>query len=177
MSWTRVLYRIRQFWAALRASPPENSPIEPGQVLTPDQLALFSRLHPSEQAHALNVMETLWEHRERKGGPDLMVAALLHDVGKARYPLRLWERVLIVLGRAFFPEQAACWGSRSPTGFTRAFVVAARHPHWGAAMAERAGASPLAVALIRRHQDPPPEPPRNAEEHLLRLLQEADNQK
>jgi hypothetical protein len=35
----------------------------------------------------------------------------------------------------------------------RAFVVAERHPGWGAEMVAEAGASRMVVALIRRHQD------------------------
>ena len=35
--------------------------------------------------------------------PDLAVAALLHDVGKTRYPLALWQKTLAVLVRTFAP--------------------------------------------------------------------------
>ena len=70
--------------------------------------------------------------------PDLLAAALLHDVGKSRFPLRLWERVLIVSLKAFFPDRATRWGVGAAKGWRRALVVAAQHPTWGAEMARQA---------------------------------------
>jgi len=85
--------------------------------------------------------------------PDLLAAALLHDVGKSDHPLHIWERVVIVLGKAFFPGQVRRWGQGEPTGWRRPFVVAEQHPAWGADMAAEAGASPTTATLIRHHQD------------------------
>jgi len=56
---------------------------------------------PSDQRHSLNVYRTLLA--EGQTSQDLLVAALLHDVGKAGGQLRLWHRVAIVLLRAFWP--------------------------------------------------------------------------
>jgi hypothetical protein len=71
------------------------------------------------------------------------------------HPLRLWERVVIVLGRAYFPEQAKIWGNSEPRGWKRPFVVAEKHAAWGAELAAQAGATPLTVAIIKRHQELP----------------------
>jgi hypothetical protein len=108
--------------------------------------------------------------------PDLLVAALLHDVGKSRYPLHLWERVLIVLVKALFPTRAKRWGAGAPFGWRRPFVIAEQHPAWGAEMATRAGASPLTVELICKHQHPSPSESQSEVEALLQKLQAVDDE-
>ena len=151
MNAARFLYRTRQFWQALK-SPPALEDFELIQsILTPPQLGLFRQMQAREQAHSLRVLRALLEQGEAQG--DLFVAALLHDVGKSRFRLKLWERIAIVLVKAVCPGCAERWGTGHPAGWRRAFVVSARHPDWGAQMAVDAGASPLTAALIRRHQE------------------------
>jgi len=149
----RIFYRVRQFWQALTSTPDRQDLEQARQVLSPSLLALFWRMQASEQKHGLAIMHQL--HAQGETNPDLMVAILLHDVGKTRYPLNPWERVIIVLGRLLMPVQVARWGQASPISWKRPFVVAEQHPAWGAELAEQAGASPLAVRLIRQHQDRP----------------------
>jgi predicted hydrolase (HD superfamily) len=55
-------------------------------------------------------------------------------------------------------------------------VVAEHHAGWGADLANQAGATPLTVELIRRHQDSPVRNPDSQMEHLLAALQAADNE-
>lgn len=168
-----VKYRLGQFFHALGASTPEGAELDWVRgLLSPEGMALFSQMHPAEQQHSLRVAAIL---RGQGAPPELLIAALLHDVGKIRFPLRLWERVLIVLVRALFPGKAKQWGQGEPRGWRRPFVVAEQHPAWGAEMAQAAGAPPLAVNLIRRHQDVMPEEARVLEDRLLRMLQAVDN--
>lgn len=173
---TQAIYRARQFWLAWRAQSltPEELALA-CSVLTTEQMQLFTRLQPSEQIHALRVLQTVQQHGETD--PDLQTAALLHDIGKARAPLKLWERVVIVLGKKFFPERAQTWGQGQPQGLLRPFVIAEQHPAWGGEMASEVGTSPLAISLIRRHQSPKDFPPTSKyEDHLLHILQKADHQ-
>ena len=173
MNPARWLYRARQFWHALTARPNPQALTHIQNILSPAQMALFTRLQSSEQAHALNVLKQI----EAQGlvNHDLLVAALLHDVGKARHRLYIWGRVLVVLGRALFPERVAAWGAGEPRGWRRPFVIAAQHPAWGTEMAAKAGTSDLALELIRRHQDIAPEPVTQADEFLV-LLQAVDDE-
>jgi hypothetical protein len=180
MKVARLLYRARQFWHALGAAPSPASLEEAQSILNPAQMALFRSMQASEQAHALRVMGQL-----RSQGlvhPDLLVAALLHDVGKSCFPLNLWERVIIVLVRAFFPAKARQWGNgdisgdpKRYTAWRKPFVVAEQHPAWGAEMAIKAGVSSLAAALIRRHQNFFASKIVSLEDQLLVQLQAADN--
>jgi HD domain len=176
MSLNRMRYRARQFFMALGAVAEPYYLDQARAALTPAQTALFARMQPAEQAHAVNVYRQLVEQGETS--PDLLAAALLHDVGKCLSPLRLWERVFIVLAWAVIPAQARRWGSLPADelrGWRRAFVVAQEHPIWGAALAAEAGSSERTVALIRRHQEAVPAAADGDLERLLLQLQAVDD--
>ncbi len=185
----RSLYRVYQFFQALtarRLSSQEREQV--ASLLAPSQQALFGRMNAGDQRHSLHVMQSLLA--EKRTGPDLLAAALLHDVGKSFHPLRLWERPVVVLIRHYRPEAAVYWG-RQPGkkywGWTRPFVIYEQHADWGAKMAEDAGCSPLTVWLIRWHHssledlsggeqaEPSPQIQNESKRKLLRALQWADS--
>ena len=172
--FSRLAYRTRQFWNAL---PGSRRCVEIETLLphlTPSLIVLFRRMQPSEQAHAYQVFERL--KTSGQTDPDLLAAALLHDVGKILVPLSLLDRVVIVLGKHFFSRSARRWSEGTANRSRRPFVVAAHHPGWGADLAEQAGASPQTVDLVRRHQDPISLNPGSHAERLLAVLQAADNE-
>lgn len=168
-------YRLRQFWQNVAARPlTAVAQSEVSAQLTPAEMTLFQHFSNSDQWHSYRVMKTLQAANHIH--PDLLTAALLHDVGKTRAPLSVWERSWVVLGQVIWPKKTAVWGQDAPLGWKRPFVVKAQHPAWGADMAAAAGSSELAVGLIRRHQDTVPETAVSEMDHLLRHLQWADNQ-
>ena len=155
----RILYRVRQFMHTIfvRVDP---SVLEQAEArLSPPQLELFRKLQPSEQSHALAILNRLM--RQGESQPDLLVAALLHDVGKLRNPLNPFERAMLVVARRVMPEQTHKWGVQPAGRFDtlprwhKAFIVAEQHAAWGAEMAHQAGVSPLAETLIREHHHYP----------------------
>ncbi len=152
VAWTRVRYRVAQFFVTLWTSWRTVDLAYVERHLEPSLLALFCRMPRAEQHHGIAVCRTL--EMQGYADPDLLAAGLLHDVGKIVAPPRLWERVVVVLGEHFLPQHAACWRSGEPRGLRRGFVVRYNHPAWGAALAEQAGASPRTADLIRRHHDP-----------------------
>ncbi len=189
----RIGYRVRQFWHSLFASPLSDGDWQVVcQRLNAQEQWLFRQYSISDQWHGYNVLRTLQAAGHQQS--DLLTAALLHDVGKSRMPLAIWERVLIVLVQAVLPRKAMMWGrgkvmaATSIVGWKRPFIVRAKHPAWGAEMAASVGCSPLTVALIRRHQDKLPVAVAmgdmvamggaaiTQEDKLLHLLQWADNQ-
>ena len=173
----RVRYRINQFWQAVTASPSEEDLRKVNKVLSLEMISLFREMQASEQAHSINIYKQLRANGDTN--QDLLVAALLHDVGKSRYPLKIWERILIVFGNTFFPRQVKRWGKREPSGWVRPFVIAENHPTWGAEMAEEAGAPTTTVMIIRRHQEVLPHHANDEtvsfEEHLVQRLQLVDD--
>lgn len=187
-----ALYRAWQFFAAIKASLPPWAGGVRGGLTAADkaliasilparsQQALFNRMPPNDQHHALAVARTLQQAGYSR--PALLQAALLHDVGKSMGQ-PIIHRVLIVLLEAFWP--AALHRLATPAspgeagevgpGWRRPFVIHARHPAIGAGWAQEAACEPLAVRLIARHQDILPGGPASEEEKLLVALQWADN--
>jgi len=168
-----ALHRLDQGLRALAAwtRPVDDALAE--RHLAPELAALYRRMRRSERQHSVRVLRRLMDAGQTH--PDLLAAALLHDVGKSGVRFSLPEKVLVVLVKAFAPGRYRAWSSSPATGWRLPFAVSAQHPDWGAEMAERACASPLTVALIRRHAGPPPDPPRDETERLLLALQAFDD--
>lgn len=166
-------YRALQFFQALSdsATPEELADVQ--AFLSPSLYSIFLQLLPAEQAHAIRVYQQV--QSEGFTDPDLLAAALLHDVGKARIPLKPWERVLYVLGEAMLPGLADRWGDREPKGMLRGFVVREQHAAWGAEMAASAGASEQLLRLIARHQDEDFSDWPEDEQTMMAVLQAADD--
>lgn len=169
-----IRYRLRQLRANVSAGPlSDKARGEVSHWLIDTEQALFYRYAYADQWHCLRVLHTLegagYNH------PDLMAAALLHDIGKVRSPLSIWDRTVIVMGGAFFPGRARLWGNGDLESWRRPFVARAKHPEWGAEMAESAGSRPIVIDLIRRHQDTLDET-QSDDDQLLAILQWADDQ-
>jgi putative nucleotidyltransferase with HDIG domain len=147
-------------------------------LLGPKLFTLFQKMSFGEQAHCLRVMEYL--RQENESNVDLLIAALLHDVGKTKYPLKLWERVWIVIGEALFPELTKTWGSDLNAGngkyrrLQRPFFVSQQHASWGAEMASEAGASQMTAYLIANHENLNTTCEESRSGNKLRKLQIAD---
>jgi len=174
-----VLYRVRQFRRTLFA---KTDPVELERALSwlsPAQAALFLQLQPGEKDHAVVMVRKLTEQASTR--PDLLVAALLHDVGKLRYRLNPLERALVVLVRALSPSVVRDWGRLPPggweatPGWRKPFVLAEQHAQWGAEMARGVGVSSLTETLIREHQHARVEGAGKTENELLHRLWIADN--
>jgi hypothetical protein len=167
-------YRIGQ---ALRALVAFSQPVErevAANHLTPELLALFDRMRRSEQAHALNVLRTVLAQGQMPR--ELAIAALLHDVGKTRYTVRIWQKTIAVVVQTLAPRLYERWGEGDPARWwVRPFVVKAQHPIWSAEMLANAGAPEAAIWLAAHHQDTAAQWAVHPHIHLLQRLQLADD--
>lgn len=153
----RAAYRARQFFRAVAAYLLPLSAAEQAEAhafLPEKARPLFDAMPRNDRRHSLAVLRTLRAagHHE----PALLQAALLHDAAKAAGGVTLLHRVAVVLLKAFWPSWLAGWEGRAapPRSDLRyPFWAHANHPATGADMAAAAGCDPLAVLLIRRHQE------------------------
>lgn len=170
----RLVYRVKQFFRSLTAQSDLAQRGHVNEILDPPLAELFYRMPPSDQAHSLRVLRVL-EH-DGQLNPDLLAAALLHDVGKSVHPPSILDRIIVVLANQMFPHKVLKWGTSEPQGWRRPFAIAAQHAGWGADLAAACGASTLLVDLIRSHQEPLPEEVHSPRDALVMELYRADNE-
>lgn len=133
---------------------------------------LFDRMTPADRAHSIRVARRVEEAVGDEPGADVaVVAALLHDVGKAEARLGVYGRVVATLCDPFADEALArAWSERS--GITRRIGLYLRYGELGAESLRLAGSSPLVVAWSAEHHEP--EESWTVPVELGRLLQAAD---
>jgi hypothetical protein len=177
---TRPFYRAQQFFRAVGAAliPLNSGAVAEARAALPATAwPLFAAMPRADQRHGLGVWRTL--RARGHGAPALTQAALLHDCAKHQGSITLAHRVAVVLLRAFRPSLLAgwaAWPAPGPGGWRQPFWAHAHHPDTGALLAASAGCDPLAVELIRRHQEPSAHrPDDDAVSPLLAALQAADN--
>jgi len=158
-----VVSRVRQFLAAVRAGVNDDELAILAQHLDPPQRDLFREMSPIDQRHCLDVLHTLL--RQGRSDPDLLRAALLHDVGKRG--IRLWHRVAGVLLGAFWPTLLEKLAVNRPQSWLYGFYIYRYHADLSAELAERSGCPPSVVELVRGHHTLP-------ENEQAQALQEAD---
>lgn len=174
--WQRIRYRVQQFGASLwpRVAPQEVD--RAAQWLPPDGIALFLRMTKRDQRHSLDVQRSLLNAGHDQ--PDLLAAALLHDAAKTAQPghrLKISHRVAVVLMQAIKPGWVEHVARSDSDDWRYPFYLHLHHPEMGARLAQEAGCSELAAALIRRHQVKLSAPSLDEEDQLLAWLQAADD--
>ena len=147
--------RIRQGLTALR---PKQTPVKHvilAEALTPEQVAAFHRLSQFDQAHLCRVYELLCAQGEVDR--DVLVAALLHDVGKVGESgsVRLLHRVARVALARCSPNLLARLARMPARGWRLGFALAVHHPKLGAERAAALGCTPRTCWLIAHHEDDP----------------------
>lgn len=144
------------------------------QYLTSKELGAFEKMSRADQLHSLNVLRTVLSQRESVPLP-LAVAALMHDVGKCRYHLAVWQKTVAVLVKRLMPPLADRLGREENMSIWRApFVVRSQHPKWSAEILRACCADEVAVWLVEHHQADVLALGDQAQAELLQCLQRAD---
>lgn len=169
-----MTYRVRQGLQALSAFARTPDYGLAARYLAPPLMDVFRAMRRNEQLHSLNVLRALLAEGDTPR--DLAVAALLHDSGKSRYPLGVWQKTYAVLLRRLFPRLFERLSSGNPHNLLiRPFVVYVHHPDWSAELMTTAGATPDAVWLAAHHQENRTHWQNHELFHLLERLQRADD--
>ncbi len=158
-----IMYRLGQvrqqlgFVAPL--TPADNA--EVAHWLPASALPLFQSMSRADQQHSLRVCRGLLARG--CNDKDMLVAALLHDVGKAGGRVPFWTRPAIVIGRRIAPrlltQLAVCPlnagdAGKSTARWRRSLGFAWWHAEVGAELAAAASLSEAAVLYIRAHHQP-----------------------
>lgn len=148
-----AVYRVRQGLRAMFAFTHGVDYTQASEHLSQPMLTLFKTLRRGEQIHSIHVLNGVLAQADHTQHA-LAVAALMHDIGKTRYPLRLWQKTLAVLVRKFLPSLFARWSGGDPRSFFhRPFVVYVHHPAWSAELLQKLGAPEDTVWLAAHHAD------------------------
>jgi hypothetical protein len=166
--------RLRQGIRALLAfSQPIDTALA-ADYLSPALMTCFERMRRSEQLHSLNVLRDILAQGSTSS--DLAIAALLHDVGKSRYPFPTWQKTLVVLTRTFAPRLFERLSRGDEKIFwQRPFVLSEHHPAWSAQMIAAAGAPERAIWLVAHHADSLSQWADHPDLYLLERLKQADD--
>jgi putative nucleotidyltransferase with HDIG domain len=162
----RPFYRTRQFVGALRPRVESDERTDARRLLGERLWPVFESMNARDQRHSLDVFRVLEDKDEQD--EDLLMAALLHDVGKGRLAganIRLWHRVAYVVLGAGAP-----WALRGLANGRRGLGALHQHAERGAVVAEALGARTRVVELIRRHHE---DDPRDEPLKTLRLADDA----
>ncbi len=167
----RTRYRLAQGIESLFARVPADRDDILAAVLSPEQRRAFLNLSTFDQTHLLRVYSAV-KAADPTASNDLLVAALLHDIGKVSPDgrVRMVHRVLRVALAKFAPSLWSRLTARPARGWRTGFVLAEHHPALGAEIALRLGCSPRSSWFIEHHgtRSFPIEDPE------LRVLVEAD---
>ena len=143
---------VRRFFTTLLARVDPVALPALDTVLSPAERRLFLTMKESDQYHSLDLYARL--RRDGFNDPDLLRAALLHDVGKASGNLPIMYRVAYTFSAMVTPRFTRWLGRPNPAAWRRPFYLAAHHPEIGAAAAIRSGSSPRVAGLIAGHSKP-----------------------
>ena len=135
-----MLHLARRFFGFLTARPlGPREQIFVSDSISPDLRRLFYTQRFEDQRHAVDVASRVANR------PDLIEAALMHDIGKTKVQIGAIERSLATM---WFMTSLPIWGE---------WLSYRDHGRIGAGILESRGAGTLAVLFARYHPGDPPQ--------------------
>ncbi|MCK9487292.1 MAG: HD domain-containing protein [Dehalococcoidia bacterium] len=151
----RVRYRVRQFIRGLRPALMPTEIALARSMLNPAEFSLFLHAEARDRRHSVDLLLLLNREAEAEDRiPDqpILIAALLHDVGKGR--MATWHRIAFVLLNAVSPPLARRVEDAQGAEWRRSLWRLRHHAALGADLLEAAGTDPRAVRIVRAHTSP-----------------------
>ncbi|MDQ7026920.1 MAG: HD domain-containing protein [Anaerolineae bacterium] len=171
-----AIQRIRQGVRALLAFTQTVDYSLAEHYLSDSEMLLFTQMGRSEQLHSLNVLRSVLVQKADTPHA-LAVAALLHDVGKSRCKMAVWQKTISVLVEKFLPQLNDRLSQDDTVTFWNApFVVRRWHPKWSAEHLAAAESSETVIWLARHHADSANQWQDHPYYLLLLRLQQADDE-
>jgi HD domain len=151
-----LIHRFRQTVASIFPAPGDICDDLIARFLTCDQATAFRQLPPHDQAHLCRVCKNVSASGEPSD--DLIVAALLHDIGKVspHGRVRLPDRIAKVVLSKFAPGFLARLAQLPAPRWREGLSLAVHHAELGSQRAREIGCSDRVCWLIARHEDQSP---------------------
>ena len=169
-------YRIGQGLSALLAIAVSPDLELAAAILSECEYSAFCAMSRAEQVHSLKVLDKVME-ADADAPSALRAGALLHDVGKSRYRLAIWQKTLAVLVTALAPtlSRKLSEEDESLSWWRAPFVVGRQHAKWGGEILRACGSDGTVIWLVEHHQEDAGKLVDHQLWHLLQALQRADN--
>ncbi|NLM21118.1 MAG: hypothetical protein GX207_05145 [Peptococcaceae bacterium] len=155
-----MLYRFCQFFNAACPRIDAKEYLWVRKVLSEKEYRLFLQQALPDRRHALDVAREIEDNSEnitkihgKTGYRNLLHAALLHDCGKSVAPLRIWQRILMVIINAL-PALYIQKLSSGSTILSQTITLHQQHPRQGKQLAALAGCDEQVLSLIENHHSP-----------------------
>lgn len=147
---SRLRYRLGQGLRALLAVAARPDLACARSLLSDCEYAAFCRLSRADQLHSVRVLQAV---TDADAPTSLQKAALLHDIGKSRYQLAVWQKTLAVLVKSLAPDRFRRWSASDDLTWWRApFSARAHHPRWGGEILRACGTEAAVTWLVEHHQ-------------------------
>ena len=166
-----MIERIKKFFRACTAKVTDTDILYVKKHLSEKARTLFFNMSVADQYHALHVAYTAAEIVKSNNTPCnielLCRVSLLHDIGRVKGSMNVFEKSIAVLFFAFFPVTAKKMSLTTTgwlTGILHTYVF---HPKIGAAMLESIDMHQEASIICRHHESKTPKD--STELNILRI--------
>lgn len=163
-----MFHRIKQFFLYFNFKITKEDTDFIHKYLSYDQIQLFKKLKVCEQKHSINVaksVEQICEEQALKNKDQLVLASLLHDIGKIEYSLNLIDKsILVILDKIFR-------GKLKKYKNIKAIDIYYNHPEKGYNILKNIGINNRVLYLVKNHHNN-----NITEDKELNILKKIDDQ-